>query len=411
MIEADLIGGEQSMEFLRNYRFIVPRNITFGPGCVEQVGERAREYGAKKTLIVTDRAFQSLGIVETVSRALARAEIESLIYDGVITEPTTEQVEEGFKIYQKKGCNSLIGLGGGSCIDAAKSIAVLATNGGRIQDYEGRGKVRKGRAPLIAIPTTAGTGSEVSRGAVITDTQRNVKFIVWSPEIVPDEAMEDPLLTLTMSPSITASSGMDALTHAIEGYISLREANLGYGPPPLVRYMALPAIELISQNLRQAWANGKDIEARSNMMLGQLLAGFTFANSGTALAHGMARPLGAYFHIPHGLANAIVLPFVMEYTWMAVPEKFAKIAEAMGEEISHLSLFEAAQKAIAAVKKLCRDLQIPRLKDLGIRDDEFRKVLLEMAKDGIASGTPQVNPRVPTEKEIVELFNLVYDEV
>ncbi|MBI5968442.1 MAG: iron-containing alcohol dehydrogenase, partial [Deltaproteobacteria bacterium] len=311
------------MNFLRAYQFCAPRNITFGLGCAEQVGGRAREYGAQRALLVTDRGFQPLGIIELISRSLSKAGIEPILYDGVVTEPTTEHVEEGFRVYREGGCDLVVGLGGGSCLDAAKSIAVLATNGGRIQDYEGREKVEKGKAPLMALPTTAGTGSEVSRGAVIRDKQRNVKFIVWSSKIVPDEAFEDPLLTVSMPPSITISSGMDALTHAIEGYISLREANLGYGPPPLLHYMALPAIELISHNLRQAWANGKDVEARSNMMLGQLLAGFTFANSGTALAHGMARPLGAYFHIPHGLANAVVLPQVMEFTWVAVPGKFA----------------------------------------------------------------------------------------
>jgi len=396
------------MNFLRAYQFCAPRHITFGLGCTGQVGERAREYGAQRALLVTDRGFQPLGIIEPISRSLSKAGIEPIIYDAVVTEPTTEHVEEGFQIYRESGCDLVVGLGGGSCLDAAKSIAVLATNGGRIQDYEGREKVRKGKAPLMAVPTTAGTGSEVSRGAVITDKQRNVKFIVWSSKIVPDEAFEDPLLTVSMPPSITISSGMDALTHAIEGYISLREANLGYGPPPLLHYMALPAIELISHNLRQAWANGRDVEARSNMMLGQLLAGFTFANSGTALAHGMARPLGAYFHIPHGLANAVVLPHVMEFTWVAVPDKFAKIAQAMGEETANLSIFAAAQKAVEAVQKLCADIRVPKLRDLGIREEELQKVVVQMARDGIASGTPGVNPRPVTEKEMVELFNRAF---
>lgn len=396
------------MEFLRFYQFRIPRNITFGLGAAETVGEKAKEYGANKALIVTDRVFGPVGIIEKVSQALSRTGVEPVVYDGVITEPTTEQVEEGLEVYRKNGCGLVIGLGGGSCIDAAKAISVVATNGGRIQDYEGRGKVKKPRAPLFAVPTTAGTGSEVSLSCVITDQQRKVKFIVYSPYILADEAIEDPLLTLSMPPSITASSGMDALTHAIEGYISLREANLGYGSPPLIHYLALPAIELISQNLRQAWANGKNVEARSNMMLGQLLAGFTFANTGTALAHGMARPLGAYFHVPHGLANAIVLPHVMEFTWVAVPDKFARIARAMGEEVTNLSLFQAAARAVEAVKKLCADIQIPKLRDLGVREEEFQRVVVQMARDGIASGTPQVNPRPVTEKEMVELFQLAF---
>jgi alcohol dehydrogenase class IV len=397
------------MEFLRSYQVRFPRGVHFGLGVSEKTGEVAKGYEAKRVLIVTDRVLGSAGIIEKISQTLSRAGLQPVVYDGVVTEPTTQQVQEGLEVYKKAGCDVIIALGGGSCIDAAKGVAVLATNGGRLQDYEGRGKIKKPKAPLIAIPTTAGTGSEVSWGAVITDTERKVKFIVHSPLNIPEEAIEDPLLTLSMPPGITASSGMDALTHAIEGLISMREANLGYGSTPLIQYLALPAVELISRNLRQAWANGKDIQARSNMLLGQLLAGFTFGNNGTALAHGMARPLGAYFHVPHGLANAICLPRVMEFTWVAAPEKFALIAKAMGEEVRGLSDVEAAQKAVEAVKKLCQDIQIPKLSSLGIKREEYQRVLVQMAKDGLASGTPQVNPRVPTEKEIVELFNLIYD--
>ncbi len=177
----------------------------------------------------------------------------------------------------------------------------------------------------------------------------------------------------------------------------------------VIHYFALPAIELISQNLRQAWANGKDIHARSNMLLGQMLAGLTFANTGTTLAHGMARPLGAYFHVPHGLANAIVLPRAMEFTWVAAPDKFAQIAKAMGEETTNFSSVQAAQKAVESVKTLCSDIQVPRLSNLGIKKEEYQKVIVQMAQDDLASGTPQVNPRVPTEKELGELFRLVYD--
>ncbi len=397
------------MNNVKTYQVRFPGGVHFGLGVSEKIADVAKTYGAKRALLVTDRVLAPTGIIDKISQALSRGGIQSAVYDGVVTEPTTQQVEEGLAIYKKENCDLVIALGGGSCIDAAKGIAVLATNGGRLQDYEGRAKVKKPKAPLIAIPTTAGTGSEVSWGAVITDTERKVKFIVHSPLNVPEEAIEDPLLTLSMPPGITASSGMDALTHAIEGFISMRDANLGYGSLPLIQYFALPAIELIAQNLRPAWANGKDIEARSNMLMAQLLAGFTFANNGTTLAHGMARPLGAYFHIPHGLANAIVLPRVMEFTWIAAPDKFARIAKAMGEEVDGLPANRAAEKAVEAVKKLASDIQIPKLRDL-VKEGEFREVMTQMAKDGLASGTPQVNPRVPTEKEIVELFKLVYDE-
>jgi len=396
------------MEFHRTYQVRFPKGIHFGLGMAEKTGEIVRHFGAKKVLVITDKNLEASGIISKISKSINDTGLTPVLYDQVVTEPTTDYVEEALNIYQGEKCDLVIGLGGGSCLDAAKGVALLATNGGKLQDYEGRGKVKKAKAPLIAIPTTAGTGSEVSWGAVFTDKKRQVKFIVHSPLLIPEEAIEDPLLTLSMPPSITASTGMDALTHAIEGFISWREANLGYGPPPLTHYFALPAIELISQNLRQAWANGRDISARSNMLLGQLLAGFTFGNTGTALAHGMARPLGAYFQVPHGLANAIVLPRVMEYTWVAAPEKFAQIARAMGEDISGISMIEAAEKAVEAVKKLCRDIRIPRLSDLGINREDYQRVIEQMAKDGLDSGTPQVNPRRPTEKEIVELFNLIY---
>ena len=395
------------MDYIKSYQVRFPRGVHFGLGASEKVAEIAKTYGAKRALIVTDRVLGPSGIIEKISQVLSRGGLQPAIYDGVVTEPTTQQVEEGLEVYKKDSCDLVIALGGGSCLDASKGIAVLATNGGRLQDYEGRAKVKKPKAPLIAIPTTAGTGSEVSWGAVITDTERKVKFIVHSPLNIPEEAIEDPLLTLSMPPGITASSGMDALTHAIEGFISMREANLGFGSLPLIHYLALPAIELISRNLRPAWANGRDLEARSNMLLGQLLAGFTFANNGTTLAHGMARPLGAHFHVPHGLANAICLPRVMEFTWVAAPDKFAQIARAMGEDVNGLPFNQAAQKGVEAVRKLAADIQIPRLRDL-VKEEDFRRVVVQMAKDGLASGTPQVNPRVPTEKEIVELFNLVY---
>ena len=396
------------MDYLKSYQVRFPRGVHFGLGVSEKVGEIAKSYGGKRIFIVTDRMLKTSGIIEKIKQILNKSGLQPVVYDGVVTEPTTQQVEEGLAIYKKEDCDVIIALGGGACLDAGKGIAVLATNGGRLQDYEGRGKIRVPKAPLICVPTTAGTGSEVSWGAVITDTERKVKFIVHSPLNIPEEAIEDPLLTLSMPPSITASSGMDALTHAIEGFISAREANQGFGTSPLIQYFALPAIELIGKNLRQAWANGRDIEARSNMLMGQLLAGFTFANNGTTLAHGMARPLGAYFHIPHGLANAICLPRVMEFTWIAVPDKFARIAGAMGEEVSGLSQNAAAQKAVEAVSKLAEEIQVPKLRDL-VKEEDFRKVVVQMAKDGLASGTPQVNPRSPNEKEVVELFNLIYD--
>ena len=392
------------MNILKAYNFRVPRNILFGINTVERVGERVRELGGSNVMVVTDKVLHGTGAIEKIEESLRKLGMDVVLYDEVTTEPTTEHADKGSEIFRSKQCDSVVALGGGSCIDAGKVIAMLGTNPGQVTDYEGKGKVKKPKSPLIAIPTTAGTGSEVTWVAVIHDSKRNVKFLVYSPYLVPDECIEDPLLTVGMPRSVTMSSGMDALTHAIEGYISTRDANIGYGSPPIIEYLAIPAIELITVNLRKAWADGENIEARSNMLLAQLLAGMTFGNSGTALVHGLARPLGAHFHIPHGLANAVMLPHGVEYTRMAVPEKFARIARAMGENVDNLSVIDAAEKTIFAVKKLCRDLCVPKLSELGLDREKYFNAIPTMARDGMESGTPLVNPRKPSEEDMVELF-------
>jgi alcohol dehydrogenase class IV len=396
------------MRILKTYSFRMPRNVLFGIDSVNEVGERGRSLGGKKAFVVTDKALRGTGSVEKVENSLKNSGLEVIVYDEVCTEPTTVQVNGGYEIYRSEGCDLLISLGGGACIDAGKGIALLATNGGVITDFEGRDKVKIPPCPMIAIPTTAGTGSELTWVTVIHDSDRDVKFLVYSPYIVPSEAIEDPMLSVSMPKSVTMSSGMDALTHAIEGFISTRDANTGYGSPPIIEYLAIPAIELIALNLRKAWADGNNIEARSNMLLGQLLAGMTFGNSGTALVHGMARPLGAHFKVAHGLANAIMLPYGVEYTHFAAPEKFARIASAMGEDVEGLSVFKAAEKAYDAVVNLCKDIQVPRIRDLGIDKERYHKMLPQMARDGIASGTPGVNPRKPTEEDMVEMFKKAF---
>lgn len=396
------------MNILKTYNFRMPHNILFGIDAARQVGERARGCGGTKALVVTDKMLHDSGAIQKIETSLIESGLEVLVYDEVTTEPTTEQVDAGAQIFRAKQCDLVVGLGGGSCLDAAKTIAMLGTNPGRIADYEGRGKIKVPKRPVIAVPTTAGTGSEVTWVAVIHDTTRDVKFLVYSPYLVPEECIEDPLLTISLPRSVTLSSGMDALTHAIEGYISTREPNVGYGSPPIIEFLALPAIELISINLRKAWADGENIEARSNMMLGQLLAGMVLGNSGSAIVHGMARPLGAHFKIPHGLANAVMLPFGMEFTFSAAPEKFAKIAQAMGENISGMGLMAAAGQAVEAVKKLCRDIGVPRLRDLQIDEKAFHRMVPRMAQDGLDSGTPLVNPRKPTVAEMIELFKTAY---
>ncbi len=271
----------------------------------------------------------------------------------------------------------------------------MATNPGSIRDYQGWDKIKNPRSPLIAVPTTAGTGSEVTQTAVISDEQNKLKMRILSPLNIPDLAIEDPQLTLSMPPSVTAGTGMDALTHAIEAFLSRRRQ-------PITNAMALSAIEHISPSLVRAWAKGDDMEARENMMVGQLLAAQAFTNASTALVHGMARTVGIYFHIPHGMANAILLPHVMEFTLPAVPHLFAKIAEAMGEKRGGLTLREKAERAVMAVRRLCKDIEIPTLSEMGVTEDS----LLEIAEHvfAVRPGTPDFNPRLATVQDVKEIY-------
>jgi alcohol dehydrogenase class IV len=323
------------------------------------------------------------------------------MYEKVIMEPTQDYAEEGLKAFKEAGADFLIAVGGGSPMDAAKAIGALATNTGRISDFMGANKIPQPAAPLIAIPTTAGTGSEVTPFTIITDTAKDVKMLIASVNILPRVALVDPLMTLQMPQGITAATGLDALTHAIEAYVSVKAQ-------PLTDTLALQAIRIIGANLRQAWSNGDNLEARTNMLIGSLHAGLAFANSSVALVHGMARPIGAYFHLPHGVSNAALLPTVIEFSILGNPRKYANIAEAMGENTEGLSLLDAAYVAAEATRRLNEDLKVPTLRGLGVEEKKFNSVVKQMAADAITSGSPGNNPRKATADEIVELYKKAF---
>jgi alcohol dehydrogenase class IV len=312
-----------------------------------------------------------------------------------------EFVQEGLKTYKENGCDFLLAVGGGSAIDTAKAIAVMVTNAGSIQDYQGLNKIPKGGVPFIAIPTTAGTGSEVTRYTIITDTKRDVKMLITSPFLIPQKAIVDPLLTLSMPRGLTAAVGIDALTHAIEAYVSVKAQLMS-------DIFCLSAIELISGNLRQAWSNGNNIEAREKTMLGALQAGIAFSNSSVALVHGMSRPIGAYFHVAHGVSNAALLGVVTEFSLIGNPTRYARIAKAMAENVEHLTILGAADLAAKSIKRLVKDIKIPSLQELGVDKEKLDKLAPKMAEDAIASGSPANNPRQATKEEIIELYTLAY---
>ena len=370
--------------------------IANGPGAAKEAGSFAKGLG-KKALIVTDSHLMEIGLLKDIKNSLEAAGVSFEIFDEVVTEPILEYTDEGLKMYQKIKADFLIAVGGGSPMDTAKAISALAMNPGKMSDFEGPNKIPRPGAPLMVIPTTAGTGSEVSQFTIITDTTRNVKMLIASPYILPRVALVDPFMTLTMPQEITAATGLDALTHAIEAYVSVKAQ-------PITNALALHAIKLISGNLRQAWCDGTNLEARTDMMMGALEAGLAFSNASVALVHGMARPIGAYFHVPHGISNAALLPTVMEFSILGNSRRYLDLAEAMGEITTGLSLLDAAYLSAKAVKRLNEDLKIPSLKGLGVDEKKFNSIVGQMAADALASGSPGNNPRKATQQEIVELY-------
>jgi len=384
----------------QTYQFKAPSVIVNGPGAAKEVGNFAKGLG-KKALLVTDANLEQLGLPNEVMKSLEIAGVPFAIFSRVVIEPTQDNVEEGLKAYKEAGVDFLIAVGGGSSMDTAKAIGALATNTGKISDFMGSNKIPKPAAPIIAIPTTAGTGSEVTPFAIITDTAKDVKMLIASPNILPRVALVDPLMTLTMPQDITAATGLDALTHAIEAYVSVKAQ-------PVTDTLALQAIRLIAANVRQAWSNGDNLEARTNMLIGSLHAGLAFANSSVALVHGMARPIGAYFHVPHGVSNAALLPTVIEFSILGNPQKYADIAGAMGENTEGLSVLDAAYLAAEATRRLNDDLKVPTLSGLGVEEKKFNAVVKQMAADAIASGSPGNNPRKATPDEIVELYKKAF---
>jgi alcohol dehydrogenase class IV len=383
--------------------FLIPPVLITGTGSSEMVGEEVKKLDCTKGLVVTDEVLSKLGTLEGIKKALTESDIQFSIYDKISSEPIVDFVTEGLETYRDNQCEFLLAVGGGSAIDTAKAISVTATNKGSIEDYKGINQIPQKGAPLIAVPTTAGTGSEVTAVTIITDTKTDVKMLLISPFLIPRVAIVDPLMTLSCPRGLTAAVGLDALTHAIEAYVSVKAQ-------PMTDIFCLSAIELISGNLRQAWANGNNVEAREKTMLGALQAGIAFSNSSVALVHGMSRPIGAYFHVPHGVSNAALLGVVTEFSLVGNPARYAHVARAMGENIEGLTDIEAAQLAAKSIKKLIEDVKIPSLEELGVEKKRLDELAPKMAEAAIDSGSPGNNPRQATKEEIIELYSITYDQ-
>ncbi len=385
---------------MRMYDYLVPSVNFMGAGCVKLVGERCQILGGKKALIVTDKFLRNMegGAVELTVKSLQEAGIEVAYYDSVEPNPKDTNVVDGLKIFQDEKCDMIVTVGGGSAHDCGKGIGIVATHEGDLYEYAGIETLTKALPPIVAVNTTAGTASEVTRHCVITNTKTKVKYVIVSWRNLPLASFNDPELMVKKPAGLTAATGMDALTHAIEAYVS-KDAN------PVTDAAAIQAIKLISNNLRQAVALGENLVARENMAYGSLLAGMAFNNANLGYVHAMAHQLGGLYDMPHGVANAMLLPHVEKYNLISNPQKFADIAEFMGENIQGLSVMEAAEKAIDAMFRLSTDIGIPTsLKEMGIKEEDF-EYMAEMAlKDGNAFS----NPRKGNEKDIVAIFKAAF---
>ncbi|MFE5388930.1 iron-containing alcohol dehydrogenase [Bacillus thuringiensis] len=387
--------------------FRMPKSVLYGRNSLEKLGEQSKKLG-KRAFIVTDTIMEKLGYVEKCMQQLNKKSITVSTYNKVDAEPTNIHVLEALSLCKEEKCDFIIGIGGGSCIDAAKAVAVLYTNGGEVEDYVQKDiEIENNPLPLIAIPTTSGTGSEVTSVAVITNKKTDVKMMMKHPSFIPKVAIIDPVLTSSLPPQITAATGIDALCHAIEAYISKVSQ-------PLTDVLALSAIESIMKYLRIAYEDGRNMEAREAMMIASLQAGIAFSNASVTLVHGMSRPVGALFHVPHGISNAILLPTVLEFTKTSAMKRLAKIGRSLNKDLYSNSDEEVADYTLGEIKKLCFDLRIPNLKEYGIDEIEFENAISKMASDAIESGSPANNPRVPSYDEIKELyrecFNYKYKE-
>ncbi|MFC1946787.1 iron-containing alcohol dehydrogenase [Chloroflexota bacterium] len=371
--------------------------VISGRGSSETIGVELKALGARKVFMVTDEVLWEMGTLEKIVRSLKSEGLEFERYDRLPSEPTTDFIREGTGEFLQSGADIILAVGGGTPIDTAKGISVMATNPGDITDYITPNSIRKPGIPLVAVPATAGTGSEVTIYTVITDTDTDNKLLFTSPYLMPEMAVLDPLLTVSMPKSLTAATGLDALTHAIEAYVSVKSQ-------PMTDLLALSAIRLLADNLPSAWEDGSNIDARENNMLAAHQAGLAFGNASVALVHGMSRPIGAYFHIAHGVSNAVLLGPVTEFSISGNYRRYADIAEAMGINTGGMNEPESAKAAAAAVINLIKYLEVPTLIELGIDKTLFLEVIPEMIDAAIASGSPANNPRTATKEEMAGIY-------
>ena len=384
----DFIGRVQS-----------PRIIRIGGGVARELAEVLGQLGLSRPLVVTDATLVALGHLTTIAEVLDAGGIAWGLFDGVVEDPTDLCVESGLAALRAGDYDCVIGFGGGSPMDTAKAISFLSVNPGHVRDHKAPAQIDRCGPPVIAVPTTGGTGSELTRWCVITDTERQEKYNLSGLACVPTAALIDWTFTLTKPPRITADTAVDSLTHAIEAYVSRRAF-------PYTDAFALAAMPAIAAHVRRAYADGSDAGARAALMTAAAQAGMAFSNASVALVHGMSRPIGARFHVAHGLSNAMLLPAVTAFSVEAAPARYADCARVMGMAQDGDGDVAACAKLVEGLRRLNDDLEVPRPTDLGHAADEA--AFATMASQALASGSPQNNPRVPSAAEIVRLYEEVW---
>ncbi|MGY5339966.1 iron-containing alcohol dehydrogenase [Levilactobacillus spicheri] len=385
----------------RSYDFLIPSVNFFGPGVISKIGERAKMLGMKKPVIVTDKFLESMkdGAVQQSLKSLDAAGVDYVIYNNVEPNPKIRNIKEVKKLYEESGADSIITIGGGSAHDTGKGAGIILTNGDDITKLAGIETLDKALPPLIAVNTTAGTGSELTRHAVITNENTHLKFVVVSWRNIPLVSFNDPTLMLDVPKGLTAATGMDAFVQSIEPYVSVDHN-------PITDSQCIEAIKLIETSLREAVANGHNLEARTKMVEAEMLAGMAFNNANLGYVHAMAHQLGGQYDAPHGVCCALLLPYVEEYNIIACPERFAELAKIMGENTDGLSTRDAAELAIKAMKQMSQDVGIPAsIKEIGAKPEDFEL----MAENALKDGNAFSNPRKGTKEDIIKIFQAAYD--
>ncbi|OMF17578.1 lactaldehyde reductase [Paenibacillus amylolyticus] len=382
---------------MATHAYYVPPVNLMGRGCLQEAGQMIEQMGIRKALVVSDHQLITSGVAEQVLSILRKSGLDYVVYDEVQPNPTCQNVHDGLRVFQDHGCDAIISIGGGSPQDAAKGIGIVATNGGHIREYEGLHQSKHKSVPLVAFNTTAGTSSEVTINYVITDEERKVKMVMVDRNSLVSLSVNDPELMLSKPASLTAATGMDALTHAVEAMVTP-------GGFTVTSATAAAAVELIFEYLPRAVRDGSDLEAREHMTYACFLGGIAFNNAGLGYVHAMAHQLGGVYDLPHGVCNAMLLPYVEELNAKHVPGKFRHIAKAIGMDVKGRSDEECSDYVIEAIRQLSKEVGIPeKLSELGVNDPDVELLADNAMKDACAPG----NPYQPSKDEVMELFRKI----